>query len=640
MTEEGREMEDARTPAQRVGRAIVALLALFAVVSSAGGSTATAGERYPLTFPVAGTTSYSDTWGAPRSEGRTHQGTDIFADKGTPVVAAADGTIARMTVGERAGRYIVVEHLDGWRSLYLHLDNDTPGTDDGLGGAPAPGIGVGVRVSAGDVLDYVGDSGNAEGTPSHLHFELHRADGTAVNPTPHLDAAQSAVGDEAPTAGIEWSPRVQPPDYRAMNTELVGHFDPGSGFNAGLAVHDDIAYLGTWGRPEACPGTGVRLVDVSDPADPGQLGSLATAEEFPGTSSDSVWAGALATDAFTGVVAVVAVRLCDTSEQSRWADKFRGLAIYDVTNPEEPELLSVVDSGARTQGANEVTVVARPDGTVLIGATVMQSYLHTGGELGDFRLIDATNPGRPEVLSDWDQRRTTTDEFWEETGRLRTDYHIHSAEFSIDGSKVWLAAWDGGLVGLDLTEPGDPVAAVHVPIESVAEGNAHSVTFDEESGLLVRSDEDLNPLADDPSRAGWGGQTIYDAADLRNIQPTSSYGPPGARDADGAIEYGGFFSVHEAELVDGIEYVTTYSDGLRIVDLTDPTKPQEIGSFVPPPNADPHGYWTAFDGERRFPLVWGVEVVDDMIYLTDVNSGLWVVRRASPEPNPVTGGAF
>ncbi|MDH3731186.1 MAG: hypothetical protein OES13_08710, partial [Acidimicrobiia bacterium] len=55
--------------------------------------TAAEGDTYPLVFPVAGDNHYSDTWGAPRSGGRTHEGTDIMADKMVPVVAAADGTV-------------------------------------------------------------------------------------------------------------------------------------------------------------------------------------------------------------------------------------------------------------------------------------------------------------------------------------------------------------------------------------------------------------------------------------------------------------------------------------------------------------------------------------------------------------------
>ena len=99
----------------------------------------------------------------------------------------------------------------------------------------------------------------------------------------------------------------------------------------------------------------------------------------------------------------------------------------------------------------------------------------------------------------------------------------------------------------------------------------------------------------------------------------------------GEVDRSGFFTAHEVELVDGIEYVSWYSNGLRVVDLSDPSQPTELGSFVPPATSDPHGHWVAPDGNRSFPLVWGVEVVGGLAFLSDVHSGLWIVRYAPPE---------
>ena len=76
---------------------------------------------------------------------------------------------------------------------------------------------------------------------------------------------------------------------------------------------------------------------------------MATGEEFPGTSTDSVWVGAIDTDSFSGDLAAVAVRLCDTSEAGRRSDAFRGLALYDVSTPEQPQLLGTFASGPMTQ---------------------------------------------------------------------------------------------------------------------------------------------------------------------------------------------------------------------------------------------------------------------------------------------------
>lgn len=150
---------------------------------------------YPLVFPVVEITWFEDWFWAWRASG-THQAQDLFAAKGSPVVAAADGVIERAnsssisaTANPDGCCSLVVRHDDGWKTVYVHLDNDTPGTDDGLGWGLAEGIDVGIRVEAGQVIGYVGDSGNAEETSPHLHFELHDPQGVVVNPYASLIAA-------------------------------------------------------------------------------------------------------------------------------------------------------------------------------------------------------------------------------------------------------------------------------------------------------------------------------------------------------------------------------------------------------------------------------------------------------------------
>ncbi|REK23827.1 MAG: M23 family peptidase, partial [Actinobacteria bacterium] len=148
---------------------------------------ALADDVYPIIYPVIGPNTLTDSFGDPRPGGRTHEGVDIMADKMTPVVAAADGTVGWMH-NEQGGNCCDMEliHDDGYSSVYIHLNNDSPGTDDGLGWGFAPGIAEGVEVKAGQIIAYVGDSGNAEATSPHLHFELRDPNGVAFDPYPSL----------------------------------------------------------------------------------------------------------------------------------------------------------------------------------------------------------------------------------------------------------------------------------------------------------------------------------------------------------------------------------------------------------------------------------------------------------------------
>ena len=183
---------------------LVALIAVVISVLALPPQPALAEEPPPAwIFPVVGTDgvdfAYSDTFGNCRGAGcsRGHNGVDIgtYGVKGVPVVAAADGRVKYVNWSWTAEDLnpercctIAIEHDGGWETWYIHLNNDTPGTDDGLGWGIAEGIVPGVEVTAGQLIGWDGDSGNAEGTIPHLHWEVH-IDGVVVNPTPHADSA-------------------------------------------------------------------------------------------------------------------------------------------------------------------------------------------------------------------------------------------------------------------------------------------------------------------------------------------------------------------------------------------------------------------------------------------------------------------
>jgi murein DD-endopeptidase MepM/ murein hydrolase activator NlpD len=130
-------------------------------------------DRLPV--PVAGVLPgrLSNTWGAPRGRGRHHQGIDIFAPRNTPVLSATEGIVVFKGWNSLGGRVITVLGPGGYRHYYAHLERQRP-------------LVAGDPVARGDTLGYVGDSGNARETPTHLHYGIYRPSGGAVNPYPFL----------------------------------------------------------------------------------------------------------------------------------------------------------------------------------------------------------------------------------------------------------------------------------------------------------------------------------------------------------------------------------------------------------------------------------------------------------------------
>lgn len=126
-------------------------------------------------FPVKAPYSFVDTYLAPRSGFRKHEGVDIFAVSGTPVLAVVNGVIEQKGVNGLGGNKLWVRSpSDNWSYYYAHLSGF------------APGIANGTRVSKGQIIGYVGKTGNARTTPPHLHFEAHVPSGAPTNPYPIL----------------------------------------------------------------------------------------------------------------------------------------------------------------------------------------------------------------------------------------------------------------------------------------------------------------------------------------------------------------------------------------------------------------------------------------------------------------------
>ena len=149
----------------------------YAALLSAPAPTASS-----LPLPLPGV-RFADTWGAARSQGRSHEGVDIFAPRNTPVLSTTEGMVLNVGPNTLGGRTVMILGPGGVRHYYAHLERYAKLTR-------------GEWVTAGETIGYVGDSGNAKGTPTHLHYGIYER-GKAVNPYPLLKKAGWLHGHSA-----------------------------------------------------------------------------------------------------------------------------------------------------------------------------------------------------------------------------------------------------------------------------------------------------------------------------------------------------------------------------------------------------------------------------------------------------------
>ena len=171
-------------------RGVLFLALILGVVAGTAGA---AVPKVPdhIIFPVVGQVSYIDDFGAPRPGG-PHQGNDLMAAKKSPAVAAESGTVKYWTTSRSGGCMLYLYGESGTIYYYIHLNNDLTSGNDNRGTCVrgvAYTVKNGARVAPGQQIGYVGNSGDADGGMSHLHFEVHPGGGHAVSPYPYLQKA-------------------------------------------------------------------------------------------------------------------------------------------------------------------------------------------------------------------------------------------------------------------------------------------------------------------------------------------------------------------------------------------------------------------------------------------------------------------
>ncbi|MBI4171836.1 MAG: hypothetical protein HY511_03670 [Actinobacteria bacterium] len=427
----------------------------------------------------------------------------------------------------------------------------------------------------------------------------------------------------------------------ASNMEVVGHNDLGGrGFNGDVWTHEGYAYVGHWGFadwatgndrfcPEA-PDNGIAVIDARNPANPVRV---ATLQNPAGTSAEDVVVYTARYGPYAGRdIAASGIQWCGGPRKDPAAA--RGLMLWDVTNPAAPVQLGFLDTGCCTRGVHEFEVAHRADlrrtfayatvPTSRYPDTTASGYRDEDGD-GDFRLIDITNPTAPFQASDWGIQ-DIGGPFSGGQGCDPDANYGHGADPSEDGKLAFVAYWDSGFVQLDLTNPASPVFKGRTVYGPEADGDAHSAQYDEGRKLLFTADEDFCKASGAGIEKGFGYMRVYDVSKPSAPKQIGSYRTPNSLGTDD--QAAGDFVIHNNFLVGTDVYSSWYTDGVRVVDVSNPRAPKEVANFVPPATSNPvkpsqRGVLT------NTTQVWGV-VVDEatgLVYASDMNSGLWIVKR-------------
>ena len=432
-------------------------------------------------------------------------------------------------------------------------------------------------------------------------------------------AERTSGGDEVTPVVSRQAPLTHP--VQLLSLVKVG-FDNlgGNGFNGDIWAHGDFAYVGGWGIGGICPSSGVKVIDISNPLAPVMVKTLPAPS---GSHPNDVKVAAISTASFQGDLLVASNESCASGGA-------RGVQLWDVTDPLNPTELGRFD----TRGVHNTYLYQRGDRAYVLLAVPFSEVFgpSAGFPASDLQIIDVTDPASPVLAGEWTIGRDAGLAFGNPSlgsaslpagsdctpppntpdlcrGTSQNVY-LHDVWASADGAVAYLSYWDAGLITLDISNPASPTLLA-VATESLDdEGNAHNAVVDELSDLILVGDEDFTPNP-------WGFLRVFDESAPANPIEAGTFATENSL-AD-PLPDDGWYTVHNITLAGGLAYVAWYSDGVRVLDLTHPSAPEEVASFVPPDVPDPHGHLPTK------ALVWGTYVQNDIVFASDMNAGLYVL---------------
>ena len=275
-----------------------------------------------------------------------------------------------------------------------------------------------------------------------------------------------------------------------------------------VAGYKDLAFIGKW--REECPGTGVDIIDISRRSRPVKI---ADTRDYADTSMEDMQAVRI------GRRDILAIGLQDCGNSTTAGTV--GLELYDITNPRNPQFLTLFngeDFGMEAEHGHvhEFDLVKRRDGQVLaaLASPDMEAITSNNQGLngvGDLLIVDITNPSAPALVSEYG---VLDDPMFgvpfylgvRRGGDART--LDHSARFNERGTRLYLSYWDAGVIILDVSDPTDPTTIGRTAFAQGEEGNAHSIDTADGEDILIQADEDFSPFEFQFTSNAFAGQRL------------------------------------------------------------------------------------------------------------------------------------
>jgi hypothetical protein len=417
--------------------------------------------------------------------------------------------------------------------------------------------------------------------------------------TPGFHVPQAApFGSFSPT--VSASPATA---SASRSVELLANVHPRGDVNGNIWVHADHAYMGNYGNARTNCQSGVRVYSLRNPKRPRWVAAFAQPDgALAGVYTDQVRIKTLRSAAFRGDLAAVGLQRCRFPFDGSGGT--RGFALYDVSRPSRPQLLSIVNT-LPVVGSHELWLQVVRDRayvyTAIPRAELQGSPDGVTPANPDFRIYDVSNPRSPVQVGQWG--------IWANLGiKPNGNQFVHSVITNAAATRAYLSYWEYGTVILDISDPSRPqyVSTLRDPAQ-LELPHAHSAWLTPDEKVLLETQEFGRFF----NFRGTGHPRLFDISDERNPAVIGRYKLPGADSS----------TVHDPKIVGKRAYLSWYDFGVRVLDISRPGSPLELAHFRPGAGVNEANPWCP-----ACTFMWGAFPNRDYFVATDMNSGLWVAK--------------